>query len=109
MFRGYDQGVLRLAVRRDLWREKAATMLGEIELGRHFPAFGRLSVEVDGEGGRTGKEARSEAEEVARADARGAAEASPTLARLIRMVAGELESVEPIAAVEIPVATDEPA
>ena len=101
MFRAYEQGVLRVAVRRDLWREKAAAILGEVELGRYLPAFTRLSIDVDGQGGRTGKEARSEAEEVARAGARAAAAASPALARILRMVAGELESVEPVAGVEV--------
>lgn len=94
-FVAFERGVLKLAVRQELWRGKVRDHLRALDLGALFPGFRNVEVVLEGQAGQTGREARSEAEEKRRVEARAAAERSATLKRVLAAFGGQVEAVEP--------------
>lgn len=91
-------GQLQLAVKQDIWRGKVREAVGRIDLGAVLPGIRRVEVEVAAQG-QTGRERRTEADESSRREARGFAEASPLIKKLLKIFDAELENVEPVAVV----------
>lgn len=96
VFGGFDAGVVRVSVRRDLWRDRVYEALSKLDLGAIYPGFRRIEVTVAEVGGQTGREKWSALTDAARTDARREAERAPALRRLMELMSAELDTVEPI-------------
>lgn len=91
-FERYEDGVLRIVVRTQLARDKVVQALKPVDFHALFQGFRSLDVRISEEG-RTGREARAEADVKRRDDARAAAESSPAVRRLIEVFGARLDDV----------------
>lgn len=96
VFQGFAAGVVRVGVRRELWRDRTYEALSRLDLGALYPGFRRIEVSVVEAGGQTGREKWTALTETARTGARTEAERAPALRRLMELMSAELDSVEPI-------------
>ena len=104
-------GTLRIGVRRDLWRARLRDQLGALDLEALVPGGRRVEVVVELEDGRSGREVLAEEDQLRRAAARAAVEASEPVHRLIRAFDAELGEIVPFipaGAADVPV-VEEPA
>ena len=90
-------GVLRIGIRKELWRHRLREALGEVDLAAAFPGARTLEIVSAQDTGRTGREVIAEADQDRRAAARAAAEASEPIRKLIQRFGAELEDVTPFA------------
>ncbi len=103
-------GVLRVGVRKELWRLRLREALGQMDLGRVIPGARKVDIVFTPELGRTGREVLAEVDVERRAEARAAAEASEPVRKLMLMFGAELEEVTPFRpddAHEVPVVVDD--
>lgn len=86
-------GLLRIGVRKELWRHRVRETLGDVDLGAALPGARNVEIVSAQGSGRTGREVIAEADQVRRAAARAAAEASEPIQKLIQRFGAELEEV----------------
>lgn len=103
-------GVLRVGVKKELWRHRVREALGHLDLGSVIPGARRVEIVFTPDAGRTGREQLAEVDVGRRAEARAAAEASEPIKRLIQLFSAELEEVTPFRpddALEVPVVVED--
>lgn len=103
-------GVLRVGVKKELWRHRVREALGQLDLGSVIPGARRVEIVFTPEEGRTGREQLAEVDLGRRAEARAAAESSEPIRKLIQLFGAELEEVTPFRpddAQEVPVVVDD--
>ncbi len=95
---GLETGTLRVGVRKPMWRDLVRDTLGRLDLAALVTGLRRVEVVIDDAAGRTGREARSEADLGRRAAARDAANRSEAVRRLLAAFDAEIEDIEPTGA-----------
>ncbi|GDX78864.1 hypothetical protein LBMAG42_06750 [Deltaproteobacteria bacterium] len=103
-------GVLRVGVKKELWRHRVREALGQLDLGAVVHGARRVEIVFTPDAGRTGREQLAEVDLGRRAEARAAAEASEPIRKLIQLFGAELEEVTPFRpddAQEVPVVVDD--
>ncbi len=95
---GLEGGTLRVGVRKPMWRDLVRETLGRLDLAALVTGLRRVEVVIDDVRGRTGREARSEADLGRRAAARDAANRSEAIKRLLAAFDAEIEDIEPTGA-----------
>jgi hypothetical protein len=92
-FGAFIDGTLFLNVRQDRWRSILQEHLREVDFVSYLPGFRRWELRL-AEGGRTGREARTQEDERRAVTARAAVAASPIIARLVAALGGRVDYVE---------------
>ncbi|MBM4389558.1 MAG: hypothetical protein FJ090_00435 [Deltaproteobacteria bacterium] len=92
---GLEAGTLRVGVRKPMWRDLVRDTLGRLDLAALVSGLRRVEVVIDDVLGRTGREARSDADLGRRAAAREAAGRSEAVKRLLAAFDAEIEDIEP--------------
>lgn len=90
---GFADGTLTLVVRQERNRAIVREQLLDVDFVSVLPGFRRLEIRV-GDEGKTGREARTEADERRAAAAREAVASSPLVQRLVALLGGRVEHVE---------------